>query len=63
MYTKIIGMNRECELKVWSDLSFEITEFNSPYVKRRHLYNKKTKKTYTGLLEKVINILDDRAED
>lgn len=63
VYTKIIGMNRECELKVWSDLSFEITEFNSPYVKRRHLYNKKTKKTYTGLLEKVINILDDRAED
>lgn len=63
VYTKIIGMSRQCELKVWNDLSFEIAEFNSPYIKRRHLYNKKTKKTYTGLLDKIIEIFDNRAED
>ena len=39
------------------------TYFNSPYLKIRHLYNRKTKKSYTGLLNQILEIFDERGED
>lgn len=62
-YTEIRGMSKECENKVFEKLSFVVEEYNSPYLKIRHLYNRKTKKTYTGLLGYVFEIFDERGED
>ena len=62
-YTEIRGMSKECEMKIFEKLSFTVEEFNSPYLKIRHLYNRKTKKTYTGLLNQILEIFDERGED
>lgn len=62
-YTEISGMSPECKNKVFEKLSFVVEEYNSPYLKIRHLYNRKTKKTYTGLLGYVFEIFDERGED
>ena len=48
---------------IWNELSFEVEEFGAEYTKKRHLYNRKTKKTYTGLISYVIKIFDDLGED
>lgn len=54
---KIINLGREDELDLWSLLSFRVEVFGSLDVYYRHLYNRKTKKTYTGLLPYVIEFL------
>ena len=63
VYTEIRGASKSCEAVIWDKLAFDIAEFNAPFLKRRHLFNRKTKKTYTGLLDQVIEILDNRGEE
>lgn len=63
VYTEIRGASQSCETVIWDKLAFDIAEFNAPFLKRRHLFNRKTKKTYTGLLDQVIEILDNRGEE
>ena len=63
VYIEIKNASKECELEIWNKLSFSVEEFGSPYPKTRHLFNRKTKKTYMGLLDYVIEILVERAEE
>lgn len=63
VYTKIEGASTEIELLIWNELSFQVEEFQSEHVRYRHLFNRKTKKTYTGLLEWVLKILDENHEE
>ena len=62
-FVEIRGANKECEFEIWDKLSFEIENFNSPYIQKKHLFNRKTKLAYTGLLPYILEILDFRAED
>ena len=59
VYTKLIDIPQDIELIIWETLSFEVKEFQCEYVQIRHLYNRKTKKTYTGLLKYVFDILNN----
>jgi superfamily II DNA or RNA helicase len=59
VYSKLIGFSKDIELKIWEKLSFEVKEFGCEYIQIRHLYNRKTKKTYTGLLNYVYEILEE----
>lgn len=57
VYAKIIGADKETELAIYNELSFSVEEFGSDNVLVRHLFNRKTKKTYAGLVPNVIEIL------
>ena len=57
-FVEIRGANKECEFEIWDNLSFEIENFNSPYIQKKHLFNRKTKLAYTGLLPYILEILD-----
>lgn len=60
IYTKVENIpTKEIETLIWDKLSYEIYVFGSPYPNIKHLYNRKTKKTYTGLLPYVLEILDE----
>jgi len=59
IYSKLNNVPNDVENIIWDKLSFEIKEFQQEYVQIRHLYNRKTKKTYTGLLEYVYEILNE----
>jgi hypothetical protein len=63
VYTKVENASKETEFTIWNDLSFQVEEFGSEHVKIRHLFNRKTKKTYTGLMDYVIKILDNIGEE
>lgn len=63
IYTKIENIPQECEMKIWNELSFEIERFGMVNTQVKHLYNRKTKKTYTGLLEYVIDIIKNMDEE
>jgi hypothetical protein len=66
VYVTIENASREIEFEIWNELSFEIQEFNTGNYeepKRRHLFNRKTKKTYTGLLDYITKILKERDEE
>lgn len=63
VFIELKGASKECEFEIWNKLSFTVEEYGNPYPKIRHLYNRKTKKTYAGLLEHVIDILDERGEE
>ena len=63
VFVEIKGASKDCEYEIWNKLSFTIEEFGNPYVKTRHLYNRKTKKSYSGLLNYIIDILDERGEE
>jgi hypothetical protein len=63
VFLEIIGASKECEFEIWEKLAFEVEEFGSPYSKIRHLYNRKTKKTYAGLLNYVVDIMEERGEE
>ena len=41
-FVEIRGANKECEFEIWDKLSFEIENFNSPYIQKKHLFNRKT---------------------
>lgn len=63
VFIEIKGASKECEFELWNNLSFTIEEFGNPYPKIRHLFNRKTKKTYAGLLNYIIEIMDERGEE
>lgn len=68
VYAQIEGASKDVEFAIWNELSFEVQEFNAgknqpDEPRRRHLFNRKTKKTYTGLVDYVTKILDDMEED
>ena len=39
-FVEIRGANKECEFEIWDKLSFEIENFNSPYIQKKHLFNR-----------------------
>lgn len=63
VYAKIENASKEIESKIHEKLSFTIEEYGSEHVMTRHLFNRKTKKTYTGLLSYVYEILDSLDEE
>jgi superfamily II DNA or RNA helicase len=63
VYTAVEGASKDTEFAIWNELSFQIQEYQEEHTRRRHLYNRKTKKTYTGLIDYVIRILDELGED
>ena len=63
VYLKIENIPQGIEMVIWNRLSFEIEEFGQQYNRVRHLYNRKTKKTYAGLLPNLIEILEELDEE
>lgn len=63
IYATLDGTDKEIDNTIWEKLCYEIKEFKAEYVQRRHLYNRKTHKTYTGLLPYVLQILEDMDEE
>lgn len=59
VYTSLSNISKDIELLIWTKLSYEIKEFGVEYTKIRHLYNRKTKMLYTGLVEYVIEIFTE----
>ena len=66
IFIEIRGASKDTEMLIWDKLSFQVYEFNpSPnaHPTIRHLFNRKTKLTYTGLLSYIQEILDARGEE
>lgn len=63
VYTSVIGASKDIENAIWTELSFQQEEFGSENIRIRHLFNRKTKKTYTGLIDYVIQILESEGEE
>ncbi|AEO93480.1 DNA helicase [Bacillus phage G] len=63
VYAKIIGATKDIEHAIWNELSFLVEEFGQEHPRRRHLFNRKTKKTYTGLVPYVERILKEMHVD
>ena len=66
VFTEISHVKKETELQIWEKLSFEVKEFNASGFappKIRHLYNRKTHLTYTGLIEYVTDLLNEEEVD
>ncbi|MDF2533896.1 MAG: hypothetical protein K0R18_53 [Bacillales bacterium] len=63
VYAKIIGADKDTEFTIWNELSFQVEEFGQDHVTRRHLFNRKTKKTYAGLIPYVERILKEAQID
>ena len=63
VYIKIENIEKDVEMTIWNKLSFEVEEFAQEHVNIRHLYNRKTKKTYTGLLPNIEEILKELDEE
>lgn len=63
VYTEVKNASKEIESKIYHELAFEIQDFNPaggfkpPRI--HHLYSRKNKLTYTGLLKHLIEILDE----
>ncbi|MNO11597.1 excinuclease ABC subunit B [compost metagenome] len=63
VYAKIIGASKDIEFAIWNELSFAVEEFGQDHVTQRHLFNRKTKKTYAGLIPYVERILKEAQVD
>lgn len=68
IYAQVEGASKDVEFAIWNELSFEVEEFNAGKnqdhgPRKRHLFNRKTKKTYAGLVDYVTRILKDLDED
>ena len=64
VYVEVKYANNNIEFQIWDKLSFEIQEYNSLTVPQvRHLFNRITKKSYTGLLDYIIEILKENNEE
>ena len=63
IYLKITGLEKDIEIKLWNELSFGIQIFGVPEIRYRHLYNRKTKKTYAGLLDYVKDFFKEKEID
>jgi superfamily II DNA or RNA helicase len=59
VYAKIEHATKDLEMKIYEKLSFTVEEYGAEHVMVRHLFNRKTKKTYTGLLPYVMEIFDE----
>ena len=59
IYVKITGLTKDQEYMLWSKLSFRVEIFGVQEVRYRHLFNRKTKKTYAGLYKHVAEILTE----
>ena len=55
VYLKITNLDKDPEMKLWNELSFQVQVYGQQEVHYRHLYNRKTKKTYAGLMDYVID--------
>ena len=62
IYTKIDNLNKEIENLIWATLSYEIQTYGMQYPVIKHLYNRKTHKTYTGLLPYILDILNEHED-
>lgn len=60
VYAQLIGVDAETENEIWNELSFQVEEFGTDNVTTRHLYSKKTKKTYTGLIPYIEKIFSNK---
>ena len=58
VYVTITGLTKDQEYTLWSKLAFKVEVFGQE-PRYRHLYSKRTKKTYAGLTNNVIEILND----
>lgn len=63
VYLKITGLEKDIEIKLWNELSFGIQIFGVPEIRYRHLFNRKTKKTYAGLFDYVKDFFDTNEID
>lgn len=63
VYLKITGLEKDIEIKLWNELSFGIQIFGIPEIRYRHLFNRKTKKTYAGLLDYVKDFFKEKEID
>lgn len=59
VYAKVVGATKDIEHAIWNELSFLVEEFGQEHPRRRHLFNRKTKKTYTGLVPYVERIFNE----
>lgn len=55
VYLKITNLDKDPEMKLWNELSFQVQVYGQQEVHYRHLYNRKTKKTYAGLMDYVVD--------
>lgn len=58
VYLKITGLEPNDELEIWSQLAFKVEVFGMTEARYRHLYNRRTKKTYAGLYKYVLEYLN-----
>lgn len=64
VYVEVKYASNNIEFKIWDKLSFEIQEYNPNSIPQvRHLFNRITKKSYTGLLDYIIEILEENKEE
>ncbi len=54
MYATVRNMRQEDENELWHRLAFKEEVFGVPEPRWRHLYNRRTKKTYAGLMDDVV---------
>lgn len=57
VYLKITNLDKDPEMKLWNELSFQVQVYGQQEIHYRHLYNRKTKKTYAGLMDYVVDFL------
>lgn len=55
VYLKITNLDKDPEMKLWNELSFQVQVYGQQEIHYRHLYNRKTKKTYAGLMDYVVD--------
>lgn len=60
IYLQITNLDESDEKKIWNILSFPLQIYGMTEIRYRHLYNRKTKKTYAGLLQYVIDYLEEQ---
>ena len=63
VYTSVENIDKDTEFAIWNELSFQVQEYQEEHARKKHLYNRKTKKTYTGLIDHVIKVLNESGED
>jgi len=66
VYLQITGLDKNVESKLWNKLCFPVQIYGQggvQDVRYRHLYNRKTKKTYAGLYDYVIEFFKNEEID
>ena len=59
VYVKVLGLTKDQASNLWAKLSFKVEVFGMREVRYRHVFNKKTLKTYAGLIHDVIDFCKD----